>query len=860
MLGAGGPAKKTYVDDVFSTLLYTGDSTQSPQVRNNGINLAGEGGLVWAKRRNGGHEHGLYDTVRGVEKRLSSDSSSAEETASSGVKSFTSTGFTTNQADDIGGNGDTYSSWTFRKAKGFFDVVTWDGNGTAGRVISHSLGSVPGLIMIKSTTDATSWFTYHRSLGAEKYVMLNENNAEADQTWFMNDTAPTSTGFSVGGSNNVNGSGRSYVAYVFAGGENTAATARSVDFDGSGDYLKTGSSSDLSMGTGDFTVECWCKFETYPSPTVGIFQISETDGGFTTSVSDSICVWVSSNTWRFTANGNINTTVGYTAGSWNHIALVRHSAVTTLYLNGNKIGSHSSDTRNLSGTYLGIGGYYSSSYTMDGFISNFRVVKGTAVYTSSFKPSTEPLTNITNTKLLCCQSSTVTASTGLTLSAEGDPAASTDTPFDDPTNFSFGENGDQNLIKCGSYLGTDQANSHSAPVIDLGWEPQWLMVKAATSGGSWYLIDSMRAFGADKSEIGPPTVSADTVSAEEPWNDYDLWTANPTGFTIGPSDLYNVNNQTAEEYIYMAIRRPDGYCAKPADAGTDVFTTAERASSTAPRFISNFPVDFALYRNASSTMDWFTTSRLTGPMVVKINATDEQTENSDYANFDHNNGFQNQAASGHQAWMWKRGAGFDVVNYKGDGYAGKQVPHNLGRIPEMMWVMAREDSGEERIVYHKGLDGGNQPETHNMYLHNTDAELDTDAAWNDTAPTATHFTLGGGNAVNKSNKQHLCMLFASVDGISKVGYYAGNGSTQTLTFGFQPRFLIVRPRISGYNWYTVDTVRGWAADNDNYLNMDSDTNAGSAAFGQPTSTGWNLDGNGTHFNGSGQDYIYYAHA
>ena len=328
MLGAGGPAKKTYVDDVFSTLLYTGDSTQSPQVRNNGINLAGEGGLVWAKRRNGGHEHGLYDTVRGVEKRLSSDSSTEEETASSGVKSFTSTGFTTNQADDIGGNGDTYSSWTFRKAKGFFDVVTWDGNGTAGRVISHSLGSVPGLIMIKSTTDATSWFTYHRSLGAEKYVMLNENNAEADQTWFMNDTAPTSTGFSVGSSNNVNGSGRSYVAYVFAGGESTAATARSVAFDGSNRMYIT-DSDDWTLGQ-TYTIEGWFKTTSSSAQNIVSQRTNSSNGWYIRfdSGSNRLIFQDGSEQANSTSN-SVNPD-----GIWYHFAWVVNSGTGKWYING----------------------------------------------------------------------------------------------------------------------------------------------------------------------------------------------------------------------------------------------------------------------------------------------------------------------------------------------------------------------------------------------------------------------------------------------------------------------------------------------------------------------------------------------
>ena len=65
---------------------------------------------------------------------------------------------------------------------------------------------------------------------------------------------------------------------------------------------------------------------------------------------------------------------------------------------------------------------------------------------------------------------------------------------------------------------------------------------------------------------------------------------------------------------------------------------------------------------------------------------------------------------------------------------------------------------------------------------------------------------------------------------------------------------------STYGWYIVDTVRGWAADNESYFQLNSDANAGSAGFGQPTSTGWSIDINQNYINGDGLKYIYYAHA
>ena len=103
------------------------------------------------------------------------------------------------------------------------------------------------------------------------------------------------------------------------------------------------------------------------------------------------------------------------------------------------------------------------------------------------------------------------------------------------------------------------------------------------------------------------------------------------------------------------------------------------------------------------------------------------------------------------------------------------------------------------------------------------------------------------------------MLFASVEGISKVGYYAGNSSGQTITTGFQPRFVIIKGIDIGASWYVLDTVRGWGAGNDKSLEINTTQAQNTGDFGAPTSTGFTLTGHNV-YNGTGYNYIYYAHA
>ncbi len=220
---AGNAGESLYVEDVFSTYLYEG--TQALQTIDNGIDLAGEGGLVWIKSRNNAgatSSHVLLDTERGADtttSQLSSDSTSAAATGY--LDSYNSDGFTLKATGGAKYNyiGADYASWTFRKAEKFFDVVTYTGNGTT-QEISHNLGSTPACIIVKNTQSSTFWAVYHGSIPA--FVgFLNATNAfDTSNTQNFGDNtspvAPTDSVFTVGQQSLVNSDGETYVAYLFA--------------------------------------------------------------------------------------------------------------------------------------------------------------------------------------------------------------------------------------------------------------------------------------------------------------------------------------------------------------------------------------------------------------------------------------------------------------------------------------------------------------------------------------------------------------------------------------------------------------------------------------------------------------------
>jgi len=104
------------------------------------------------------------------------------------------------------------------------------------------------------------------------------------------------------------------------------------------------------------------------------------------------------------------------------------------------------------------------------------------------------------------------------------------------------------------------------------------------------------------------------------------------------------------------------------------------------------------------------------------------------------------------------------------------------------------------------------------------------------------------------------MLFASVDGISKVGYYNGQSSALTINLGFQPRYFWQRRVDAVGNWHVLDTTRGWGSGDDKYFVFESNGAQGDYDFGAPTSTGLTLAGGADSINNTGGKYIYYAHA
>ena len=174
--------------------------------------------FVWIKSRSAATDHGLYDAVRGVQKQIESNTTTAETTETTGLTAFNSNGYTVGALAQLNTSAATYVDWAWKEgATPGFDIVTWTADGTSPRNISHSLGAVPKLIITKQRSpNAENWFTYHASLGATKNVRLDETSAELTQVGAWNNTEPTSTQFTTGNFANFTTNGNTLVAYLWS--------------------------------------------------------------------------------------------------------------------------------------------------------------------------------------------------------------------------------------------------------------------------------------------------------------------------------------------------------------------------------------------------------------------------------------------------------------------------------------------------------------------------------------------------------------------------------------------------------------------------------------------------------------------
>ena len=331
-----------------------------------------------------------------------------------------------------------------------------------------------------------------------------------------------------------------------------------------------------------------------------------------------------------------------------------------------------------------------------------------------------------------------------------------------------------------------------------------------------------------------------------------------------PPSSSSALNTSGHDYIYIAIRRPH----KPAEefAPDALFSSlTSQPVGTGNPILHDHLIDFAFVKNVGVAESWGVMSRLQGAGDMSFNSTTGESTFTGNNEWDFNEGFYPGSLTdgAYQSWGFTRAPGFlDVVGYKGDGAANQQIAHNLGAVPTMMWVRYRQGSSSW-MCYHKDMNATN-PEQWYAFLESASVPGNMNIAWDNIAPTSTHFTVGQSNSVNTINGDHIAYLFGSAPGISHAGAYDGSTSDITVDCGFTngARFVFIR-RVDtgggGGNWNLLDYGRGInASANEQAVTFNQLNYAPTDEWLDPHPSGFIAKTGNNESNVNGGRFIYYA--
>ena len=475
---------------------------------------------------------------------------------------------------------------------------------------------------------------------------------------------------------------------------------------------------------------------------------------------------------------------------------------------------------------------------------------GYAIYLNSDQPQdgpNKPVWNLTNP-----------TSTHFTVASNGWNTNDTGTNYvayvfahNEPV---FGTNEDEAIIKCDTYVGNGGSQT-----INVGFEPQFLIVKRASGPNDWFMFDTVRGHfvePGDSKILRPNQAYAQS--------NYSNAFVDSTGFRWTMSD--SEFNTSGQSYIYIAIRRPH----KPAENANDVFDAFTDVGDSGTRIIEgtqdNF-IDFQISKSTGSTYPWYWLDRMQGSRHLSSNTeSGNGTTQSSVASFDAmtgmrtdpSDGFTNESPWGgpYTRYHFTRAAKFFTIRpYTGNGQS-RSISHDLGVVPELM-IVKKRDAGDPWLIYHKDIGASKE-----AYFSNS-AFVTGNSVWYNT-PNATHFYTGNHDTINRNTNWMIAYLFASCPGISKVGSYTGTGNTIDIDCGFTngARFVMIKRTDAQADWFVMSHNMGINTGNDPYLKFNTSnaqSSDGAADVIDPISSGFRVQtGYGAAINTSGGNYIYLA--
>uniref|UniRef100_UPI0025C3ACEA DUF7483 domain-containing protein n=1 Tax=Aquabacterium sp. TaxID=1872578 RepID=UPI0025C3ACEA len=394
--------------------------------------------------------------------------------------------------------------------------------------------------------------------------------------------------------------------------------------------------------------------------------------------------------------------------------------------------------------------------------------------------------------------------------------------------------------------------------VDIGWEPQFVMMANISAGSDWIIVDTARGFPSGTGRVHLSLNAFSAVDASQPDSIVSLTN---TGFKI--------TSGWANGYIlWIAIRKPN----KPPTTGNQVYNAIARTGTGAVASVTGvgFPPDLVIGKARSTTGGANWTERFRGATQEFLSSAVniETTYANDLTAFGQDgftlgtgaSGNKNTSAVTYIEHCFKRAPGvFDIVQDTGTGVA-HTVAHQLGVVPELIIRKQRTTSNANFFVYAAALNN-----TEYLVFNSTGVRTTLATMWNSTSATSTTFSLGTSTNVNTSGGIYYNYLFASKTGISKVGSYTGNGGTQTINCSFASgaRFVMIKRVDTAGDWFMWDSVRGITA-SANDPHTSANTTAAEVTTDssvEPNSSGFAVVQNTTtNINVSAATYFYLAFA
>lgn len=442
-----------------------------------------------------------------------------------------------------------------------------------------------------------------------------------------------------------------------------------------------------------------------------------------------------------------------------------------------------------------------------------------------------------------------------------------------------------------SKFGTFTGSSRKRTPVHLGFAPATVILKNTSSTSDWYIYDNKRP------SSGLPFSGYNNQRRDGYYEskrsvlrfDTQAEGSDPTIRFAEGGFVLNGTNFASGTWSYMAFAK-DPLATTPSLANS--FKTVTYTGSGSNQDITS--VGFrpgltwikcrsqAKGHNLHDQVRVMHNSSLTSSSTAAENNENHLTKtlSNGFTVNDVDSGSSNENTFTYVAWNWKAAehpsiltsgtidsivsanpaAGFSIVKWNGNGSAST-IGHGLSSAPEMV-ITKRLSGVSDWYTYHKDLNSGTNPAYNFIKLNSSDAEIVNASSggsiWNSTSPSSTVINIG--TSLSGSSDEYVAYCFHSVSGYSKIGSYSGGstGSSNVITTGFQPDWIMIKRTDTADDWTIIDSVRGDGASSKRIIVNTSEVEKSAISIWFPTSTGFYFSGTGASYNSSGGTYIYAA--